>query len=168
MTPYQSILVQDDGLVVSARPIGRLFELQAELDLWLMQPAFSSAGKISWSVIRAQWQCSLRYTNFFEMTAPLFRKDKLDKFIAEFNPILKGTDTDGWFVQSLGRECDRLSSKAERAAGWEWARWTYAIERRQPAEFARELKPIPARWISRLRHWPIDWHAVVRRQAWKT
>jgi hypothetical protein len=191
LAPYQSILVQDDDVLISSQKINRLFRIQRELDLWLLQAAFSPLGKISWPITRVQWASRLRYTNFVEITAPLFRKDKLEKFLAEFDPILTGTGTDWWYMHSLGddcrgnvaiidevtcinphdrskggqRECDRLQAETARTAAWEWASSHYDIPRRANIEFERQLKPIPARWISPIVCWPLDGCAFLRKQA---
>lgn len=188
LTPYQSVLVTDDDLLISGRQMSRLFELREELDLWLLQAAFSPLGKISWDITRAQWPCRLRFTNFVEMTCPLFRKDKLDAFMGVFDPILTGTGTDWWFMQSLGeriegkvaivdaitctnpfdrtkggvRECDRLDSESERTAAWNKVRAKYGVDRRPHREFGRISKPFPARWLSPIAHWPIDAYARLR------
>ena len=94
LAPYQAVLVTDDDLIISGAQMSRLFDLREELDLWLLQAAFSPLGKISWDITRAQWASSLRFTSFVEMTCPLFRKDKLDAFMDIFDPILTGTGTD--------------------------------------------------------------------------
>lgn len=40
-----------------------------------------------------------RYTNFIEMTCPLFERKALDRFMAAFDPDLKGWGADWWFLQ---------------------------------------------------------------------
>jgi len=189
--PYQSILVQDDDLIITSQQINRLFDLQADLDLWLLQAAFSPLGKTSWPITQAHWNCRLRYTNFVEMTGPLFRRDKLEKFMREFDPVLKGTGTDWWYMHSLGedcsgkiaiidevtcinphdrskggqRECDRLQTEAERTAAWKWASRRYGIPRHPNVVLERQLKAIPARWASPILHWPLDCYAFIRNRA---
>ena len=186
---YQAVLVTDDDVLISGDRISRLFDLREELDLWLLQAAFSPLGKISWDITRAQLQCLLRFTNFVEMTCPLFRKDKLDAFMRVFDPVLTGTGTDWWFMESLGnsiegkvaivdaitcinpldrtkggvRECDRLQPETERTAAWNMVRMKYGVSRRPHREFDRILKRAPARWLSPIAHWPIDLYAQVRR-----
>ena len=44
---YQAILVMDDDIIISGCSISRLFEVREQYDLWLLQPAFDSRGKIS-------------------------------------------------------------------------------------------------------------------------
>jgi hypothetical protein len=188
LAPYQAVLVTDDDVVISGGQMSRLFDLREELDLWLLHAAFSPLGKISWDITRAQWLCSLRFTNFVEMTCPLFRKDKLDAFMGVFDPILTGTGTDWWFMKSLGqniegkvaivdaitcinpfdrtkggaRECDRLGSETERTAAWDKVRAKYGVDRYPHREFGRISKRSPARWLSPIAHWPIDVYAQLR------
>jgi len=46
---------------------------------------------------------SLRYTNFVEVTCPLFKKDKLDAFMNIFDPApLIEWGIDWWFLETLG------------------------------------------------------------------
>ena len=162
-----------------------LFELQQERDLWLLQPAFSPLGKTSWDITRARWSCSLRFTDFVELTCPLFRKDKLDTFMGIFDPVLTGTGTDWWFMDSLGRdiegkvaiidsitcinpsdrtkggvrECRPAAVGAQRTAAWDMVRAKYGVDRRPQREFGRISKRAPARWLSPIAHWPVDFYA---------
>ncbi len=194
LAPYEAVLVTDDDVIISGEQMSRLFDLRDELDLWLLQPAFSPLGKISWDITRAQWACRLRFTNFVETTCPLFRKDKLDAFIRVFDPILFGVGTDWWFMDSLGkdidgkvaivdaitcinpwdrskggvREYDRLQSQAESISVWNMVRAKYGIDRRPLQQFGRIPKRVPARWLSPIAHWPIDVYARARATAVST
>ena len=192
--PYGAVWVADDDLLISATQISRLFDLRAALDLWALQPAFSPLGKISWPITRAQWQCDFRYTNFVEMTCPLFRKDKLDAFMAVFDPKLTGTGTDWWYMQVLGerlegkvaivdsitcinphdrgkggiREIDRLQSQDQMALAWDSVRAQYGVARTRAVEFGKTYKPLHKRRLSQAIHYPIDLYARVRRWAGET
>lgn len=99
-----------------AAGINRCFELREQFDLWLLQPAFDPAGKISHTVTRLQVGPSLRYTNFIEMTCPLFEKQALDRFMNVFDPSLKGWGADWWFLQVHAQRA-RVRAHAPRAAG---------------------------------------------------
>ncbi len=185
LAAYQAVLVTDDDVVISGAQMSRLFDLREAWDLWLLQPAFSPLGKISWDITRAHWSCSLRFTDFVEVTCPLFRKDKLDAFMEIFDPVLTGDGTDWWFMDSLGtdiegkvaivdsitcinpsdrtkggvRECDRLQSESQRTAAWDMVRAKYGVDRRPQRELGRISKRVPARWLSPIAHWPIDLYA---------
>ena len=194
LAPYEAVLVSDDDLVISGTQMSRLFEIREEMDLWLLQAAFSPLGKISWDITRAQRDCRLRFTNFVEMTSPLFRKDKLDAFIRVFDPVLTGIGTDWWFMESLGediegkvaiideivctnpsdrskggfRECDRLDTETQRRAAWDWVRTRYGVDRRPNREFSKTLKRPPARWLSPAVHFPIELYVWARQLACMT
>ena len=144
---YSAVLVMDDDVVISGSRISQLFALRERYDLWALQPAFSPRGKISWRVTRVDRGNELRFTNFIETTCPLFRRDKLDAFMAVYEPEVIGWGCDWWFLEVLGndlrgrvaivdgitcinphdstkggREIDRLASTPERKAAWERVR----------------------------------------------
>ena len=101
---YEAVLVLDDDVLIRARDIDRLFAIRAAHDLWLLQPAFDPRGKISWEITKVNPHCRLRYTNFVEMTCPLFRQDKLADFMAVYDPELVGFGVDWWFLHVLGTD----------------------------------------------------------------
>jgi hypothetical protein len=141
---YDAILVMDDDIEIEGRDIERLFRVREEYDLWLCQPAFHPRGRISIGVTALRARTRLRFTDFVEVTCPLFRKDKLDAFMAVYDPQLVGWGVDWWFCELIGggperriavvdaipctnprdrgggvREIDLLQSEAERKAAWE-------------------------------------------------
>jgi hypothetical protein len=158
---YQAILVMDDDLIIDGSSISRLFGLREEYDLWLLQPAFNPRGKVSHSMTRVNPLTFMRYTNFVEMTCPLFRKDKLDNFMKVYNPVLIGYGVDYWYMDILGpdiegkvvivdaitcinphdwikgspREIDILQSTSDRIKVWEWVKEQYQIQERVQREF---------------------------------
>jgi len=162
---YEAVLVMDDDIVIGAGGISRLFQIRRTLDLWALQPAFRVAGKISWDITRIRTDARLRYTNFIEMTCPLFRRDKLDAFMDVFDPELIGYGEDWWFLQTLGgqsrrrvaiadevpcinpydrvkggaREIDRLSTHEQRKEVWERIKARYGLDEqtRLHEEFGR-------------------------------
>ncbi len=142
---YRAILVIDDDIIISCQQINRLFSIQQERDLWLLQPAFDPRGKVSYKITRHNPSCYLRYCNFVEMTCPLFRTDKLLGFLDIFDSCLTGWGADYWYMNYLGgslhrrvaiidevtcinpmdemksnglREIDRLQSRKQRRNTW--------------------------------------------------
>lgn len=99
---YDAIFVADDDIIIDAGGINRLFAIRKRRRLWLLQPAFDPAGKISHPVTQQVPDTLLRYTNFVEVTCPLFKKEKLDVFMAVYDPVLVGWGVDYWFLHSLG------------------------------------------------------------------
>ena len=173
---YDAIFVLDDDVVLSGRSVNRLFEIREQYDLWLLQPAFHPRGKISHPITRVRPECLLRFTNFVEMTCPLFRRDKLERFLEVYDPALPGYGMDWWFIEAMGddvrgkiaivdevscinplemvkgglrREIDRLRPHHERVAKWEEIKKRYNIraEERGQVEFEAVLKP---KWRGRL------------------
>jgi hypothetical protein len=166
---YDAVMVMDDDIIIDADALTRLFDIRREFDLWALQPAFRVSGKISWDITRVRPTARLRYTNFVEMTCPLFRRDKLDAFMAVFEPEIIGYGEDWWFLQTLGsdlaqhvavvdevpcvnphdyrkggrREIDRISSHEQRKAVWERIKARHEIgdEQDAQAEYGRIEKP---------------------------
>jgi hypothetical protein len=181
---YDAIMVMDDDILIDAGGISRLFEIRRELDLWALQPAFRLSGKISWEITRVQATTRLRYTNFIEMACPLFRRDKLDAFMAVYDPELVGYGVDWWFLHSLGpdlknhvavvdevscvnpydknkggaREIDQLQSHEKRKEVWERMKARHGLDEqnREHAEFKRIDKSALGAAAGLIRHFP-DW-----------
>jgi hypothetical protein len=190
---YEAIAVLDDDIVIDAGGITRLFEIRRELDLWALQPAFRLAGKVSWDITAVHATAKLRYTNFIEMACPLFRRDKLDAFMAVYDPELVGYGADWWFLHTLGtqlenrvavvdevtcinpydrskggvREIDTLQSHEKRKEVWERMKALHGLSEqgRQHREFGRiNQSPLGAA-ASVLRLFP-DWaHSKAKRLA---
>jgi hypothetical protein len=170
LAQYDAVMVMDDDIIINADGLTRLFEIREELDLWALQPAFRVRGKISWDITRFQPAARLRYTNFIEMTCPLFRRDKLDDFMAVYDPEMIGYGEDWWFLKTLGvglekhvaivdevpcinpndrskggaREIDRLWSHPQRKAVWERIKVRYGLDEqgRVHQEYGRIEKPL--------------------------
>jgi hypothetical protein len=181
---YDAIMVMDDDIVIDATGITRLFEIRRELDLWALQPAFRLCGKVSWQITAVHPTAKLRYTNFIEMACPLFRRDKLDGFMAVYDPELVGYGTDWWFLSTLGpeidyrvavvdavtcinpydrakggvREIDRLQPPEKRKEVWERMRALHGLHEqgRLHREFRRINKSLPGALAGLLGYVP-DW-----------
>lgn len=180
---YDAIMVMDDDVEITGTQISRLFDIRRQYDLWLLQPAFGPHGKISWDVTRADPRYRLRFTNFVEVTCPLFRRDRLDHFMELYDPMLVGYGIDWWFLDALGpslegrvaivdeiacvnpsdstkggrREIDRLQSAAEREAAWQQVKDRQGI--RTDELGIRQFGAVPRSALRRLAHraralWP--------------
>lgn len=171
---YSAIMVMDDDVHITASGISRLFEVREELDLWVLQPAFSPRGKISYPMTQVDRSARVRYLNFVEETCPLFRRDKLDAFLATYDPVLVGYGIDWWFLHTMGddlrgkvalvdevscvnptddtkggqREIDRLLPRAERVAIWTRIKAQHGI--RNQDEGLVEYSRIPRGPLGRL------------------
>lgn len=158
---YEAIIVMDDDIVISGSDISRLFDIRNEYDLWLLQPAFDPKGKISHPITRLQSSNLLRFTNFVEVTCPLFRMDKLNDFMEIYNPKLVGWGIDYWYMHLLEpgikgsvavvdkiscinphdktkggqREIDRLQATDERIKNWTVMKEKHRIPERKHIEY---------------------------------
>jgi hypothetical protein len=162
---YQAVLVMDDDLRITGSEISRLFEIREQLDLWVLQPAFSPWGKISHPITRVDRSSRIRYTNYVEVTCPLFRWDKLEAFLNIYDPVLVCYGIDWWFLENMGttlegnvaivdeitcvnpydsvkggvREISRLQPFHQRVATWKQIQTQHAIgsEQRGMTEYRR-------------------------------
>lgn len=143
---YDAVLVMDDDLGLSERAVTRLFDVREEYGLWVAQPAFDRWHRVSFPYSRSSPRTKLRWTNFVEMSAPVFRRDKLQCFLDTYDGSLYGWGVDYWYMNVLGtdwqrryavidevtcsnplqrgpggpgREIDRLASTEERRGSWE-------------------------------------------------
>jgi hypothetical protein len=179
---YDAVLVMDDDVLIDGTAISRLFDIRRDLDLWVMQPAFRLGGKISWDITCVRPSTKLRYTNFVEMTCPLFRRDKLDRFMDVYDPRLSAYGIDWWFLQTLGghdakrvavvdevtcvnptdrtkdgiREIDRLESKAERMRVWDYMKKRHNLIEYEHMEFGSVERSALAAMAGVLRY-SLDW-----------
>ncbi len=98
-TQYDFVLVADDDLVWQTKEdIVRLFETADQYDFWICQPAFSEKGRISHSITVSHGDKSrIRFVNFVEVTCPIFRSDKLNRFLEIYDGELVGWGIDWWY-----------------------------------------------------------------------
>jgi len=101
---YDAVWVADDDIIIDTQSINELFLTLAEKSLTLLQPSFRATGKVSFPITRQRLLTSLRYTNFVEMTCPVFKTDFLIKFLEVFDPALVGWGTDWWFLNLITAE----------------------------------------------------------------
>ncbi len=137
---YQYILVMDNDIIIDAEHINHLFTTCMQYDLWIAQPAFRVHSAISHRKnVRAPFSF-MRYTNFIEVTCPLFRSDQLITFLKHhYDGSLIGWGIDWWYCEVLSppphkmaiidhypctnpkrteREIDQLQSSREREQHW--------------------------------------------------
>jgi hypothetical protein len=149
---YDAVFVMDDDLEISARGISFLFKVLFQFELDILQPAFSQFGKWSHHLTRAKLFSFMRYTNFVEVTCPLFRTDKLTEFLSVYDPQLIGWGVDHWFMQTLignsktkaavvdavivvnpfdefkgQREINMLQERSKRIAAWQHIQVTKGV-----------------------------------------
>lgn len=104
ISQYDAVLITDDDLIISATELTKLFHIREQYDLWILQPSFDRRGKVSFELNEVQALSTLRYSNFIEVTCPLFSKDKLDEFMAIYDPKLIGWGVDIWFSEVFSKQ----------------------------------------------------------------
>lgn len=158
---YKYIFVMDDDIIITTDDLNKCFTYMDSYDLWLLQPAFSRLGKVSHLITKSKVFSDLRFTNFVEVTCPLFRAEQLFSFLEEYDPILVGWGVDYWFLHSLGpniynkvaiidsitcvnptdehkgggREIEFLQTKQVRMKIWEEVKTKYNIPQSQHKVF---------------------------------
>lgn len=106
---YEAIMVMDDDIIINATEINKLFKIRQKYELDILQPSFNRMGKISHAITKTHPFTKLRFTNFVEVTCPLFEKNYLLEFLSQFDPRANGGGVDFWF-------CDKASKKINKIA----------------------------------------------------
>lgn len=151
---YDAIMVADDDLIMKTNDFSALFDIREKYGISVLQPAFDLRGKISHRITREQSFSFLRYTNFVEVTCPLFCKDDLLDFMSVYDPELVCWGVDWWFVEHIGnpdqrrfavvdyvtcinphdhqkgggREIDRIQSDQKRIENWHRYKKRYGLK----------------------------------------
>jgi hypothetical protein len=145
LSRYDYVWVVDDDIIIEPAQIDKLFDLARFWGLWVSQPAFDSAGKVSHHVTRCDSASGhLRISNFVEVTCPLFKREKLEEFLNVYDGSLSCYGLDYWWSQlfkaheaarfgifdevtvinpkdawkSKVREIDKLNSHRDRQQAW--------------------------------------------------
>jgi hypothetical protein len=106
---YDYVWVCDDDMIIRPDQILLMFRLAEQFEFWVCQPALSTEGRISYKITAAHRTSPIRVVNFVETNFPLFRRDKLMAFMAEFDGSLTGYGVDWWFCNFFdGEYCGRL------------------------------------------------------------
>lgn len=95
---YEQFFIVDDDIKISSSGISALFDIHKKFNLSISQPAFSRRSKISHDITLVNPSYYMRYTNFIELTCPLFSKNSIYKFMEIYNPKLFGYGIDFWFL----------------------------------------------------------------------
>lgn len=149
LAEYEAVFVLDDDIRLTGRDIEELFSMRREHGITVLQPAFLRCGKVSHRHTRFDPRHTLRYTNFVEVTCPLFETAALLDFLDRYDGSLVGWGIDWWYMEVLAkrpdfkaaiidripcvnprerqkglkhREIDTLQPRAERRAHWETTR----------------------------------------------
>jgi GR25 family glycosyltransferase involved in LPS biosynthesis len=111
LSNYDYVAVWDDDIEIDCADINAIFGVARQFDLWICQPSFTSDSKISHAHTEHVPGKMLTYTNFIEMNAPVFKKDKLVEFLesSENDGTLYGYGTDHLYQAILGQQTDKYA-----------------------------------------------------------
>jgi hypothetical protein len=100
---YDRYLITDDDIIISTDDINKLFDISEKYELLICQASFKPIiSRISHKITKQQENNILRYTNFIEVTCPLFTKAALIKLFNVFEPKLIGWGIDYLFIWANG------------------------------------------------------------------
>lgn len=95
---YDRYFILDDDLIFNMEDINRMFEYSEKYNLKICQPSFTNP---QWfKIVRHVPNVILAYTNFCEVTAPLFTLEALQKFLMFYDPILQEFGVDCLFMRA--------------------------------------------------------------------
>lgn len=105
LTNYQTIWVCDDDLILENGDYRSLPMVALAVGASVLSPAHSIRGKISHPIMLPQLgRHFFRFTNFVEMTAPLFQTAALIQFLQSYDGSLRGYADDCWFLCTLNAD----------------------------------------------------------------
>jgi hypothetical protein len=93
---YDFIWFPDDDLATDKETVNRMFALCARFQLQLAQPALSLDSYLSHAITLRNTSFLVRFTNFVEIMAPVFRRDFLVRCAESF-----GENRSGWGLDVL-------------------------------------------------------------------
>jgi len=93
---YDRYFILDDDLQFGTNDINKMFEYSEKYQLKICQPSFTNNQY--WTITKHRSGVALAYTNFCEVTAPLFTKEALITFLNHYDPILQEAGVDWLFM----------------------------------------------------------------------
>lgn len=100
---YDRFFILDDDCIIDIDGVNKMFDLSRKYNLKICSPALLPGSKISHKITIKKNNRILTYTNFVEVSFPMFSRDALTKFI----PLLS-YDLIGWGIDFLYIWCNGL------------------------------------------------------------
>jgi hypothetical protein len=100
---YEYVWLPDDDIAADTARVNRLFELAAEFQLAVCQPAIGQ-GDVSFRSLRANPQYLLRYSRFVEIMCPMFSREALKRVLPTFKLNVTGWGLDWLWASMFGPE----------------------------------------------------------------
>lgn len=104
---YEHVWLAQGDLVADGDDISRMFEICSGLDLWVAHPALTLDSTFDHWITLQNFNFGLRYTNFVEPLAPVFKA----RFLEMILPLLKLNTSGGGFGHVWTRLVDDASRR---------------------------------------------------------
>jgi hypothetical protein len=105
---YEYVAFPDDDIATSWMDLNRIFQICADYNLLLGQPALSHDSYIAHAILRQQPDKILRFTNFVEIMTPFFSRLALRRCSGTFNFGASGWGLDRAWPVILGDPRNRI------------------------------------------------------------
>jgi hypothetical protein len=106
---YDACCFADDDLSSNARTLNAMFDLFAEFQLWMAQPALGPGSSVSVPLTAQVRAARLRFTNYVDVMCPIFSKATLARVAPTFNQSVSGWGLDYLWPKLLEFPVDRIA-----------------------------------------------------------
>jgi hypothetical protein len=110
ISKYDRFFVMDDDCIIDVKGVNTMFDLSRKYNLKICSPSLLSGSKISHLITCQKNNRILTYTNFVEVSFPMFSYDALEKFMPQLSYELIG-----WGIDFLYVWCNGLDEKKSYA-----------------------------------------------------
>jgi hypothetical protein len=107
---FNNFYIVDDNIIINTDQINKLFDITNQYFLLISQPAFLPESNITHPITIVQPDKLLRYTNFIELTTPVFSKEGLVNFMKYYDDSLIGWGIDYLYIWANG--IDKIATYA--------------------------------------------------------
>jgi hypothetical protein len=83
---FDYYVVIDDDINLMGKDIVRIVNTMTDEDCGVASPSHSNEGRISWPIMETRNDSDTRESNFVEMTAVIFSREELEKFMLSYIP----------------------------------------------------------------------------------
>lgn len=84
---FDYYVVIDDDIDLRGKDIIKFVQTMKERDCGIASPSHSPNGRISWDIMQTQEGSDIRESDFVEMTAVIFSREELEKFLNAYIPF---------------------------------------------------------------------------------
>jgi hypothetical protein len=99
---YKYVVCWDDDAIIKEGSISHLIDFMETYNLKIISPSHDTSAKISWSVMRTYpGNHVFRFTNFVEMTFPIFQSKFITQYLNEYDGSCCGHGNDWWYMNLI-------------------------------------------------------------------